>query len=63
MKQFHYLLFLYVESEKLTIGNFAYNRFLVLKRKKLKLIKSNVKIKAIRGIGYKLEAENDKKIK
>lgn len=26
-------------------------------RKKLKLIKSNVKIKAIRGIGYKLEAE------
>lgn len=32
-------------------------------RKKLKLIKSNVKIKAIRGIGYKLEAENDKKIK
>lgn len=28
-------------------------------RKKLKLIKSNVKIKAIRGIGYKLEAEND----
>ena len=32
-------------------------------RKKLKLIKSNVKIKAIRGIGYKLEEENDKKIK
>ena len=31
-------------------------------RKKLKLIKSNVKIKAIRGIGYKLEAENDKKL-
>ncbi len=29
-------------------------------RKKLKLIKSNVKIKAVRGIGYKLEAENDK---
>ena len=28
-------------------------------RKKLKLIKSNVKIKDIRGIGYKLEAEND----
>lgn len=28
-------------------------------RKKLKLIKSNVKIKAVRGIGYKLEAEND----
>lgn len=28
-------------------------------RKKLKLLKSNVKIKAIRGIGYKLEAEDD----
>lgn len=28
-------------------------------RKKLKLIKSNVKIKAIRGIGYKMEVEND----
>ena len=28
-------------------------------RKKLKLLKSNVKIKAIRGIGYKLEVEND----
>lgn len=28
-------------------------------RKKLKLIKSNVKIKAVRGIGYKLEEEND----
>jgi DNA-binding response OmpR family regulator len=28
-------------------------------RKKLKLIKSNVRIKAIRGIGYKLEVEND----
>lgn len=28
-------------------------------RKKLKLIKSNIKIKAIRGIGYKLEVEND----
>ena len=28
-------------------------------RKKLKLIKSNVKIKAVRGIGYKLEVEND----
>ncbi len=28
-------------------------------RKKLKLLKSKVKIKAIRGIGYKLEDEND----
>ena len=28
-------------------------------RKKLKLIKSNVKIKAVRGIGYKMEVEND----
>lgn len=28
-------------------------------RRKLKLLKSNVKIKAIRGIGYKLEVEND----
>lgn len=28
-------------------------------RKKLKLLKSNVKIKTIRGIGYKLEVEND----
>lgn len=28
-------------------------------RKKLKLIKSNVKIKAVRGIGYKVEVEND----
>lgn len=28
-------------------------------RKKLKLIRSNVKIKAVRGIGYKLEVEND----
>lgn len=28
-------------------------------RKKLKLLKSNVKIKAVRGMGYKLEAEND----
>lgn len=28
-------------------------------RKKLKLIKSKVKIKAIRGIGYKLEEKND----
>lgn len=28
-------------------------------RRKLKLIKSNVKIKAIRGMGYKLEVEND----
>lgn len=28
-------------------------------RKKLKLIKSKVKIKAVRGIGYKLEEEND----
>ncbi len=27
-------------------------------RRKLKLIKSNVKIKAVRGIGYKLEVEN-----
>lgn len=32
-------------------------------RKKLKLIKSKVKIKAVRGIGYKLEAENDTEIK
>ncbi len=32
-------------------------------RRKLKLLKSNVKIKAIRGIGYKLEVEDDKKIK
>ncbi len=28
-------------------------------RRKLKLIKSKVRIKAVRGIGYKLEAEND----
>ena len=28
-------------------------------RKKLKLLNSNVKIKAIRGTGYKLEEEND----
>jgi len=28
-------------------------------RRKLKLIKSKVKIKAVRGIGYKLEEEND----
>ena len=28
-------------------------------RKKLKLLKSKVKIKAVRGIGYKLEVEND----
>ncbi len=28
-------------------------------RKKLKLLKSKVKIKAVRGIGYKLEDEND----
>ncbi len=28
-------------------------------RKKLKLLKSNVKIKAIRGIGYKMEVEDD----
>ena len=28
-------------------------------RKKLKLIKSHVKIKAVRGIGYKMEVEND----
>ena len=28
-------------------------------RKKLKILKSNVKIKAVRGIGYKLEEEND----
>ena len=28
-------------------------------RKKLKLLKSQVKIKAVRGIGYKLEEEND----
>lgn len=28
-------------------------------RKKLKLIKSKVKIKAVRGIGYKMEEEND----
>ena len=28
-------------------------------RKKLKLLESNVKIKAIRGMGYKLEVEND----
>ena len=34
----------------------VYTTFL---RRKLKLIKSNVKIKAIRGIGYKLEVEND----
>jgi len=32
-------------------------------RKKLKILKSNVKIKAIRGIGYKLEVENDWKVK
>lgn len=28
-------------------------------RKKLKLLRSNVKIKAVRGIGYKMEEEND----
>lgn len=28
-------------------------------RKKLKLLKSNVRIKAVRGIGYKLEVEDD----
>jgi len=28
-------------------------------RRKLKLLKSNVKIKAVRGIGYKVEVEND----
>lgn len=28
-------------------------------RKKLKIIKSHVKIKAVRGIGYKMEVEND----
>lgn len=28
-------------------------------RKKLKLLKSEVKIKAVRGIGYKMEVEND----
>lgn len=28
-------------------------------RRKLKLLKSNVKIKAVRGIGYKMEEEND----
>lgn len=28
-------------------------------RKKLKLLKSKIKIKAVRGIGYKLEEEND----
>lgn len=28
-------------------------------RKKLKLLKTKVKIKAVRGIGYKLEVEND----
>ena len=29
-------------------------------RKKLKLLKSKVKIKAVRGIGYKLEEEFEK---
>ena len=28
-------------------------------RKKLKLLKSKVKIKAVRGTGYKMEEEND----
>ena len=28
-------------------------------RRKLKILNSNVKIKAVRGIGYKLEVEND----
>ena len=28
-------------------------------RKKLKLLRSNVKIKAVRGVGYKMEEEND----
>ena len=28
-------------------------------RKKLKILKSNVKIKSVRGVGYKLEVEND----
>lgn len=31
-------------------------------RKKLKILQSNVKIKAIRGIGYKLEVEIEKKL-
>ena len=34
----------------------VYTSFL---RKKLKLLKSRVKIKAIRGMGYKLEEEDD----
>lgn len=33
--------------------------YLSFLRKKLKLLKSKVKIKAVRGIGYKLEEEND----
>lgn len=32
-------------------------------RRKLKLLKSEVKIKAVRGMGYKMEVENDSKIK
>ena len=28
-------------------------------RKKLKILQSNVKIKAVRGLGYKLEVKND----
>lgn len=34
----------------------VYSSFL---RKKLKLIKSKVKIRAVRGVGYKLEEDND----
>lgn len=33
--------------------------YITFLRRKLKLLKSNVKIKAIRGIGYKLEVGND----
>jgi len=34
--------------------------YITFLRRKLNLLKSNVKIKAIRGIGYKLEEENDR---
>lgn len=33
--------------------------YITFLRRKLKLLKSKVKIKAVRGIGYKLEVEND----
>ena len=37
--------------------------YITFVRRKLKLIDSKVTIKAVRGVGYKLEEKNDKKIK